>query len=450
LPPDDEPSTTGGVQDRAATSSSGEVLNWRHFFGARPSFTPFWQVPGENDLLGSSRIDDRQPVLAFVPPDLSKVRRKKRHEPAVSCGISRIRWSGLPKQTTGVTGVNDLTRERLKDIKSKVRAMRAERLTLDGPSARTATPSQIWRDCMLWDYMLGLPEDAFDKLRIHTYHFTGDNYQRYLEEVGVDTFRANWDALVATTPPEYLLSEPEGGFGFTVGDGRLVSMDVMRFQEAVNVFLQHGVMEELQRRPTTTILEIGAGYGGLIHQLSRFVRGTFVIVDLPETLLFSASYLTMNQPDRRVYVYDAGTVAQALQDYASYDFILLPTYALDGIRHLRFDLVMNVGSMQEMRDDQVRAYVDFIHETLSGVFFSWNSNRHPRNAELGNLSELLQAEFDATEVPTRGVHPRKRKSPLKRLGRYLRSAGNRLDPPLDAGDKMRFRIFLCRPKAGES
>ncbi len=348
--------------------------------------------------------------------------------------------------------MNDLTRERLKDIKSKVSAMRAERLTLQGPSTHNARPSQIWQDCTLWDYMLGLPEDAFERLRIHTYHFTGDNYQRYLEEVGVDTFRANWTALVAKTPEEYLLSEPlgGGGIGFTCGDGRLISMDVIRFQEVVNVFLQHGIFTGLGSKPRNTVLEIGAGYGGLVHQLSRFVRGTFVIVDLPETLLFSAAYLTMNQPEKRIYVYDANTVAEALNAANSYDFILLPTYVLDAIRHLRFDLVMNVASMQEMRDDQVRTYLDFIRATLSGVFFSWNSNRHPRNAELGNLSELLEAEFDATEVATRGLNQRKRKSPVRRLGRYLRSAGNRLDPPLDAGAKMRYRIFLCRSKVREA
>lgn len=344
--------------------------------------------------------------------------------------------------------MDDRTRRRLQEVKSRINAMLDERLTLQGRSAQTASPSQVWQDCSFWDYMRQLPEDAFEGLRLHTYHFTGDNYQRYLEGVGVNAFRADWEALVSTVPKEYWLREPTGGgMGFTCGDGRLVSMDVMRFQEVVNAFYHRGLFQELSRGPKKTVLEIGAGYGGLVHHLSQYVQGSFVIVDLPETLLFSAAYLTMNQPQKRVYVYDAGTFAEVLRAPRSYDFIFLPNYRLDDIRHLSFDLVLNVASMQEMRDDQVRAYIDFIHATLAGVFFSWNTDRHPRNAELKNLTEILESEFDATEIPTRELTSRKRRNIRGRLGRLLRSASRRLDPPLDAGHKMRYRMFVCRRRA---
>jgi putative sugar O-methyltransferase len=55
-----------------------------------------------------------------------------------------------------------------------------------------------------------------------------------------------------------------------------------------------------------------------------------------------------------------------------YDYIFVPNYRLDELRRLSFDLVMNVASMQEMREDQVRTYLDFIRSTLRGAFFSAN------------------------------------------------------------------------------
>jgi hypothetical protein len=42
------------------------------------------------------------------------------------------------------------------------------------------------------------------------------------------------------------------------------------------------------------VLEIGAGYGGLVHRLSNIFKNmTHVIVGVPEILLFSASYVSL-------------------------------------------------------------------------------------------------------------------------------------------------------------
>jgi putative sugar O-methyltransferase len=300
----------------------------------------------------------------------------------------------------------------------------------------------------LWDYVVDLPEEAYEKLRLHTYHFTGDNYQRYLERVGAEQFSADWAALSSMVPEEYRLHEPGNGIGFDCADGRFVSADVMRFQEVVNAFHASGLLEELRRKPRNLVLEIGAGYGGLIYQLSSLFSGTFVVVDLPETLLFSASYITMNRPESRIYVYDPATFDEAVRSLDRYDFFFVPNFRLSALRTAAFDLVLNLASLQEMREDQVREYLDFIRATLRGTFFSWNVDRHPRNTELTNVNALLRTTFDARELSTRGLKARKPRSARQRVARFLRSAAKRLDPPADAGSRMRYRMFLCRPRAG--
>jgi hypothetical protein len=70
-------------------------------------------------------------------------------------------------------------RATIKDIKTKVIAMIEERQMLAGGQV-SASPSKFWSDiCSASDYMLGLPEEYFAKLRVHTYHLTRDGYYFY-------------------------------------------------------------------------------------------------------------------------------------------------------------------------------------------------------------------------------------------------------------------------------
>jgi hypothetical protein len=133
--------------------------------------------------------------------------------------------------------------------------------------------------------------------------------------------------------------------------------------------------------------EIGAGYGGLAHQLMRMSETdtAYVIVDLPELLFFSAVFLRLNNPTRRIYIYDPASFSpdQFDQIIASHDFILLPHYLLDRLPGFpTIDLAINMLSMQEMRDAQVRTYCDFLAHRLHGWFYSENFARHVFNQEL--------------------------------------------------------------------
>src|SRR4029453_7874610 len=112
-----------------------------------------------------------------------------------------------------------------------------------------------------------------------------------------------WARQVADLPDALRLSEPVGGIGFAY-EGRLISNDIIRFQHVIGTLHRQGVLERLAGQPHPFTLEIGSGYGGLAYHLHRIVgRGTRVLLDLPETLLFAANYLTLPRPDARMYLY---------------------------------------------------------------------------------------------------------------------------------------------------
>ena len=354
--------------------------------------------------------------------------------------------------------MDENARDMIRDIKRKVVAMLQERQRLQSESIDLASPSKLWSEaCCFFDYMLGLPEESFSKLRLHTYHFTGDNYQIYYFDTGAyaETLQAIRRPLIAGIPCEYVLYEPEGGIGFPCGNGKIVSQDILRFQQVVSTLYRYGIISSIanvgmQRK---LVLDIGSGYGGLAYHLSNILGNvTCILVDLPETLLFAASYLSLLNPHKRTYVYSPSDFAESVRPdvITSFDFVLVPNYKLDELRHLRFDIEVNVASLQEMRTDQVNRYLDFIAQTCRGVFYSLNQDRHPKNAELGNLSEMLRARFELTEVPP-GWPTRKGKMKL-RLRQVLKSLAiltGLWDLPKGARAAPPYREYICKPLTNE-
>jgi hypothetical protein len=142
--------------------------------------------------------------------------------------------------------VDEKSREMIRTIKAKVIAMLEERQRLQTEETEVVSPSKIWSDsCSFFDYVLWLPEESFSKLRLHTYHLTGDNYQTYWLKRGVESFRDVWEELIEGIPWHYVLYEPQGGIGFPAGNGKSVSHDILRFQKVVNTLYRHGIISSI-------------------------------------------------------------------------------------------------------------------------------------------------------------------------------------------------------------
>lgn len=342
---------------------------------------------------------------------------------------------------------------RIKQIKTKVSGMLEERHLLQNGEAEIVSPSQYWTDfCSYFDYMLGLSEESFAKLRLHTYHLTSDVYLTYIFG-NSSSFKAKADRLATGLPPKFVLNEPEGGIGFRYDDGRFISKDILRYQKAIRTLYRYGILDNfLNNDPTERmqILEIGGGYGGLAHHLSNIVgNAAYIIIDLPETLLFSASYLSLLNPEKKLYLYKPGdfSAPDQVANLDSYDFVLLPNYLLDSVHQLHPELVVNMASFQEMRTEQVDAYLDFIEKTCTGMLYSFNQDRKPANQEIVSLSAMLNSKFDVIEV----VKPKKSKSPSSVKGKlksWLNGGGKR-NPASDGEARWQksvpYREYICKP-----
>jgi putative sugar O-methyltransferase len=253
--------------------------------------------------------------------------------------------------------------------------------------------SAYWQEELAgMDYMLDASPLVIRKLREHCYHITGlQSYQyRQHHQHQQAQFASKLGLLRQHDPHGLFVAEHAalGGFGFTV-DGHKVNIDTLKFYEILLAMDKVGVLAPFltadgQHR---RVLEIGAGWGGFAYQFKQHAHNTtYLIIDLPLTLLFSMVYLQTVYPQARVLI---AHQAADLVDIDQYDFVFMPHTIWDSIESLPLDLAINMISFQEMTSSQVTGYARKLHTLGCKQLFSHNRDRSGHNVQLSTVTENL-------------------------------------------------------------
>lgn len=111
------------------------------------------------------------------------------------------------------------------------------------------------------------------------------------------------------------------------------------------------------------VLEIGGGTGHLARVLlTKFSIGQYVIFDIPETLVFSFSFLTLNFPDKKIVLFDGKNPHHEVK-FA--DILLVPAPFAEQVPMEKYDLFVNTASMGEMRAESVRYWMYMVQNKLN-------------------------------------------------------------------------------------
>lgn len=137
------------------------------------------------------------------------------------------------------------------------------------------------------------------------------------------------------------------------------------------------------------VCEIGGGYGAPARLwLTNPIKQpkTYVILDFPESLYFAEVFLRSNFENLALhYVTDSKPLAPAFA--AKQRVILCPIHLLEAVAPLSFDLVTNTGSMQEMPDEWIDFWMNWLSKQDCRWFYSMNYFGQPLNSlmETGNM-----------------------------------------------------------------
>ncbi len=126
------------------------------------------------------------------------------------------------------------------------------------------------------------------------------------------------------------------------------------------LLMQQYYAQRIDSVAPTTILEIGAGYGGLARVLQLKAPRHYVIVDLVDSLFCSYVYLKANFPDA-VFEWDG----------VGADFNFIPAHHTSKLPGGRCDMAINTCSLGEMLPEQREMYLSLIGQTCEH-FYSHN------------------------------------------------------------------------------
>ena len=252
-------------------------------------------------------------------------------------------------------------------------------------------------------YMLDASPLIISKLRHHAYHLTGIRNYDYREHHThrIAPFKEKIAMLKALDKNNLIMGEATdlGGFGYKV-DGKLFNIDTLKFYEGMIAMDKAGVLEQFRNsKDRKIVLEIGAGWGGLPYQFKKiFPNTTYVIVDFPSTLLFSATYLKTLFPEAKCLILDGRRESAKIQNAKNYDFIFVPHYSWDDLEFTHPNLLINMASFQEMTTEQVENYVKKARGWGVPNVYSLNRDRSLHNSELSTVSSILAKYYKVEPV----------------------------------------------------
>jgi putative sugar O-methyltransferase len=172
------------------------------------------------------------------------------------------------------------------------------------------------------------------------------------------------------------LSDPNTTFYIS---GQLVSN--------ITLYHAHIILSCLSRiRAPQTVIELGGGYGAparawLLNPVSPI--STYIIIDIPESLFFSQTFLSVEFGADAVHYLHEDALDPAVLDQAR--VVLCPIHNIKALSQIQADVVINTGSLQEMTDEWITFYMDWLDLQPARYFYSQNYLGQP----VGFLAESM-------------------------------------------------------------
>jgi hypothetical protein len=209
-------------------------------------------------------------------------------------------------------------------------------------------------------YLFDAPPAIIAKIRHHCHLVSGvaaENYKNEKKEKPL--YENKLKALRKLDTSNLFVPESRvlGGFGYELNLG-LANLETLKTYECTIAMERGGALAGLRRLPERqVVLDIGGGWGGIVYALKTlFPKTCFVLCDVPEALLLSATYLQTVFPGAKV-AFVTSEASRFKGGWAAHDFIFVPHAFYQAIAPERIDLMIDSGSPRPVGEGTIQAYV---------------------------------------------------------------------------------------------
>ena len=123
-----------------------------------------------------------------------------------------------------------------------------------------------------------------------------------------------------------------------------------------------------------------------------YPEAKIVLVDLGKTLLFQSYYCQKVFPQAKHVLVKAGELVDNQAD-----FIYCPSELLSELDDQKFDFAVNIASMQEMNEETVNQYFQFLRTHLHQENRFYCCNREEKRMAQGEISRFLSYPWQAED-----------------------------------------------------
>lgn len=121
------------------------------------------------------------------------------------------------------------------------------------------------------------------------------------------------------------------------------------------------------------ILELGAGCGHQARTFLNLIPGLkYTIIDLPETLLFSFTHLSLCFPDKKILFVTSPSDIAKIDDH---DIAFVPAVFAEMLSGRSYDLFVNTASMGEMTNSTIHRWMDLLQNRVK-LKYLYTLNRY--------------------------------------------------------------------------
>jgi hypothetical protein len=265
-------------------------------------------------------------------------------------------------------------------------------------------PSAYWQEEIEgFLYLFDASPQLVEQLREQCYHITGIKSYEYRDHHAhrAKHFIPKYKMLKDLDPVGLFVPESPalGGFGLEVGAGK-VNIDTLKFYEVLIGMERSGLLAKFRgaQPERKVVMEIGSGWGGFAYQFKTLCPNTtYVLLDLPPTMIFSGTYLSTLFPNAKTLFYGEKDFEKKIRNIKDYDFVFVPQYYFDKMQGQPVDLVVNMVSFQEMTTGQVTHYAEGAR-ALNAPLYSLNRDRSKHNANLTTVTEILEPLYNLEKI----------------------------------------------------
>jgi putative sugar O-methyltransferase len=162
--------------------------------------------------------------------------------------------------------------------------------------------------------------------------------------------------------------------------------------------IMHKIPMEIKNKPLV-IGELGAGYGKLTYAfLNANNNYKYLIFDIPPTLYLAQTYLSKIYSKNKIMKFrHFDNFEDIKNEFEKSQICFFTANQLKLLPENIIDLFINISSLHEMREDQIKNFHDLINRVTKGFFYS---KQYPNIIKMPkDLSGAYEISFDDYPIP---------------------------------------------------